>query len=296
MKRFIILAITLFAAGALTTGCDADRVSYSEAERIMFADTLQTCPVVPDNDAGFAVKVASTVRCDYDRTFGVEVVDAGSTAIENYHYRLAANSVTIKAGEGAAEVRLLADYDHFEASDSLGVVLRLVTPDAVKWDMYPQQTKVVFMKCCPFDIHDWTSDGGNFILYATFPFSDSSIEKRLVKAEAMPDGRRIRFKSMLGEGFDLKMRFSTGDPLDPTVEVLPKKAFFASNYGDIYSQTDPAASSYYYACQKQIVFYLLSYSDNVGSFGSYAYILEWITQKQADYYASHGFPASGLGF
>ena len=60
----------------------------------MFADTLSTNMVFPD-EAYFSIPVASTVACDYDRTFAVEVIDQGSNAIEGYHYRLKSNTITI---------------------------------------------------------------------------------------------------------------------------------------------------------------------------------------------------------
>lgn len=286
MNRFSILA--LVAAGATLTGCNPDRVTYTDSERLMFADTLATYPVTEDNKP-FGVTIGTNVRCDYDRTFGVEIVDKGSTAIENFHYRLESSSVTIKAGEASTEVRLISTFTNFEPTDSIGVILRLVAPEQLLWDTKSTQTKVVFMKCCPFDISEWTEDGGNFILYSSFPSSATgSIVKSLVKAEAMPDGERLLIKNMLGEPYDLKIRFITGNPLNPVVEVLPQKGFFATNYGDVYVTTDEATPNYYYTCQRFLKFNMVAYADNVGVFGSYTYMLEWITQKQADYYANNG--------
>lgn len=288
---FSTIAFMLLATGALFTGCQADKQTYSEGERILFADTLASYPVL-ENETEIDIPVASTVRRDYDRTFGVEIVDQGSTAIENRHYRLTSNSVTIKAGETVANVRLQTVFDAFKAADSLGVILRLVMPDKLTWETYSNQTKVVFRKFCQLQLEDWTADGGNYIFYATFPYE--SLTQILVKAEAMPDGERLRFKSLLGKDFDLTMRFYGEDPTDPIVEVLPQRAFFTNNYGVITAQTDVAAPNYYYACDKYTVFYLTSFSENVDTFGTYMYMLEWITQKQADYYANNGFGQGGL--
>ncbi|MEG1700713.1 MAG: DUF4984 domain-containing protein, partial [Alistipes sp.] len=244
IKSISSITLTLLAAGALFTSCEADKVTYSGAERVLFADTMATYPILAE-DKGFDVAVASTVTCDYDRTFGVEIVDKGSTAIENYHYRLETNNVTIKAGEGSGVVRLLANYDHFEASDSLGVVLRLIVPDQLNWEsLYPTQTKVVFMKCCPFDASKWVADGGNFMLYATFPLSESSVVHRLVKAEVAPDGKHIIFKKLISDVYDITMHFDDTDPLEPTVEVLPQISFADTNYGVIYMQTDDSVDNY----------------------------------------------------
>lgn len=298
MKRIATIALPLLAAGSLLVGCDRDYVTYSEGERIQFVDTLQTYPVTVDGE-GLSVRIASTVSCDYDRTFGIEVVDKGSTAIENFHYNLSSNSVTIKAGEYAAEVKVIGHYDHIEAADSIGTILRIVAPEQVNWEMYGKETKVVFMKSCPFSTADFTADGGNFIFYATFPYSDSEISKHLVKAEALPDGKRIRFKALFSdadERFDIVMSFKTDDPLEPEVEVLAQTGFYAANYGNVTVHTYDGASNYYYSCQKFIAFYLTCELPDIGTFGTYQYILEWISQKDADYYASNGFGSSGMDF
>lgn len=296
MKRIATIALSLLTAGVFMTGCDRDYVTYSEGERILFVDTLQTYPVTKDGD-GLNVRISSTVKCDYDRTFGIEVVDKGSTAIENFHYNLSSNSVTIKAGEYAADVKVIGHYDNIEASDSIGTILRIVAPEQLNWEMYGNQTKIVFMKSCPFSTEDFTADGGNYIFYATFPFSDSEIKKFLVKAEAMPDGERIRFKALFGDAdgrFDIIMRFKTDDLLEPKVEVLNQTAFYASNYGNVNVYTYDSGTNYYYACQKFITFALTCELPDIGTFGAYQYILEWISQKEADYYTRNGFPSTGL--
>ena len=95
MKRLIPL---LFAGALLAAlaGCQEEHKTYSGPEYVMFADTLSVHMIHPD-DESFAVPVASTVACGYDRTFGVEIVDRGSNAIEGQHYRLLSNTITIKA-------------------------------------------------------------------------------------------------------------------------------------------------------------------------------------------------------
>ena len=70
-KIYLILAL------ALTLGfvsCDEEYVTYSDAEYVMFAQEQSENLVLADAEY-FTVPVASTVACDYDRTFGVEVVD-----------------------------------------------------------------------------------------------------------------------------------------------------------------------------------------------------------------------------
>ena len=71
----------------------------------MFAEQEQYFLVEQDQDY-FRVMVSATAKSKHDRTFGVEVIDKGSNAIEGLHYRLLSNSVTIPAGELAGEVRV----------------------------------------------------------------------------------------------------------------------------------------------------------------------------------------------
>ena len=94
---FVILALVAM------TSCRERYVTYSDAEYVMFADTLCTYPVQKDVEY-FSIPVVSTVVKKYDRTFGVEIIDKESNAIENLHYRLKSNTVTIKAGENRADV------------------------------------------------------------------------------------------------------------------------------------------------------------------------------------------------
>ena len=120
-------------------------MTYSDAEYVMFADTLAVYPV-QDTVEYFSIPVVSTVITDYDRTYGVEVVDKGSNAIENLHYRLQSNTVTIKAGENRADVMVHGYYNNIEATDSLGFTLQLVMGEKYVMPLYGKQTKAVLKK------------------------------------------------------------------------------------------------------------------------------------------------------
>ena len=150
--KYITLAVM---AVAFACSCHERYVTYSDAEYVMFADTIKTYPVQKDVE-WFSIPVVSTVVRDYDRTFGVEVIDKGNNAIENRHFRLQSNTVTIKAGENRADVMVHGYYDNLEATDSLGFQLRLVMNDNLEMPQYGRDTKAVLMKCCPFDINNFT--------------------------------------------------------------------------------------------------------------------------------------------
>ena len=147
MKQILKYITLALVAEAALSSCHERYVTYDDAEYVMFADTLQTYPVQQDVEY-FSIPVVSTVKRDYDRTFGVEIIDKGSNAIENVHYRLKSNTVTIKAGETRADVLVHGLYDNIEASDSLGFQLRLVMNDELEMPLYGKETKAVCTAGC----------------------------------------------------------------------------------------------------------------------------------------------------
>ena len=184
MKQILKYITLAFMAAAFACSCHERYVTYSDAEYVMFADTIKTYPVQKDVE-WFSIPVVSTVVRDYDRTFGVEVIDKGNNAIENRHFRLQSNTVTIKAGENRADVMVHGYYDNLEATDSLGFQLRLVMNDNLEMPQYGRDTKAVLMKCCPFDINNFT---GYCMLTSMFlyQYSITGSYQRLVYTEKHP--------------------------------------------------------------------------------------------------------------
>ena len=183
MKQILkYIAIPFLAA--LFVACQERYVTYEGAEYVMFADTLALYPV-QQHDPVFGIPVVSTVAKDYDRTFGVEVIDKTSNAIENYHYRLQSNTVTIKAGENRADVLVHGYYDNIAATDSLGFTLQLVMDEELEMPLYGKQSKAVLMKSCPFDINNFT---GYCVLTSMFlyDYSITGSYQRLVYTEKHP--------------------------------------------------------------------------------------------------------------
>ena len=74
---------------------DRDKVVYSGPNYLMFSDTLYTYAVQETNEI-FNVPVSATVPADYDRTFGVEVIDKESNAVEGKHYKILSNKMCIR--------------------------------------------------------------------------------------------------------------------------------------------------------------------------------------------------------
>ena len=84
MKRILIGLSAVVAVVIGLSGCSTDRTNYNGPEYVMFSDTLTHFAVQNSKDY-FNVHIASTTATDYDRTFGVEVDDKTTTALENKH-------------------------------------------------------------------------------------------------------------------------------------------------------------------------------------------------------------------
>ncbi|MBQ6690907.1 MAG: DUF4984 domain-containing protein [Rikenellaceae bacterium] len=293
--KYLSVAVVAMAT-LLITSCDEEYVTYTGPEYVMFADSISTNMVMADGEA-FAVAVASTVKCDYDRTFGVEVVDKGSNAIEGVHYTLESNSITIPAGEMATEVRVRANYEKIEATDSLGFVLRLVVPEQLEWDLYPNgaQTKVVMYKSCPFDVNNFTGwcVMTSLLLY-DYPGLNPSYQ-RLVRSELHPtEENTIIVRNCFYDGYDVTLHFDVSNPAQPRVtmdedEVLSDEAsVFGMIHGDnkLLGTTPTYQPSFYNSCQRFVELWLSVYVKNlgemVGTVGTFYNIFEWVSDEEAE--------------
>lgn len=295
IMKYLSVAVVAMATLSITS-CDEEYVTYTGPEYVMFADSISTNMVMADGEA-FAVAVASTVKCDYDRTFGVEVVDKGSNAIEGVHYTLESNSITIPAGEMATEVRVRANYEKIEATDSLGFVLRLVVPEQLEWDLYPNgaQTKVVMYKSCPFDVNNFTGwcVMTSLLLY-DYPGLNPSYQ-RLVRSELHPTiENAVIVRNCFYDGYDVTLHFDASNPAQPRVtmdedEVLSDEALvFGIIYGDnkLLGTTPTYQPSFYNSCQRFVELWLSVYVKNlgqmVGTVGTFYNIFEWVSDEEAE--------------
>ena len=132
----------------------------------------------------------STVTRDYDRTFGVEIIDSESNATETLHYTLRSNTVTIKAGETRADVMVHGIYDNIGPADSLGFTLSLVMPESLVMPGMGRKARVVLMKSCPFEIEGftgWCVLSSTFLQPTTPPVSPEACPHREASAEGQHD-------------------------------------------------------------------------------------------------------------
>ena len=265
MKRLVKYTAIAFLSAIFLAGCHERYVTYSDAEYVMFADTLATYPVQQDVDY-IKVPVVSTVTRDYDRTFGVEVIDKGSNAIV----------------------------------DSIGFTLSLIMADQLEMPLYGRQTKVVLMKSCPFDINDYT---GYCMLSSMFlyQYGITGSYQRLIYTEKHPtEENMIICRNWIADGYDITMRFHAEDPMAPVVtmdsdQVMSDEgSFFGQTHGDdkILVESSPYYESYFYPCGRYLYLYTHVYVENlgtpVGTVGHFYNVMEWISDEEADQLRKEG--------
>ena len=287
--KYISIILLAFLSGS----CKERYVTYDDAEYVMFADTLATYPVQKDVE-WFSIPVVSTVTRDYDRTFGVEIIDKGSNAIERYHYYLQSNTITIKAGETRTDVLVHGVYDNIGDTDSLGFELQLVMKDELVMPLYGSRTKAVMMKSCPFDINDFT---GYCVLTSMFlyNYSITGSYQRLIRTERHPtEDNMIICHDWIRDGYDVTMTFHPEDPMKPLVTMdedqiaSDEGSFFGTAHGDdkILVTDSYMYDSVFYPCGRYLYIWTEMYVENlgisVGTVGHFYNIMEWITDEEAD--------------
>lgn len=215
-----------------------------------------------------------------------------SNAIEGKHYTIESNTITIKAGERSANVRIRGNYDAIAVTDSLGLTLRLLTEKENQWNMYENnyEAKVVLQKCCPFDINLFN---GYAVLTSTYMQEFmANVDSRLVKTVIdTEEENTIIMKDFFYDGYDVKIRFTTNDILNPLIE-MDEQVFastaeaFGTNYGDgyIHLYQPKSGLSYYSACEKFIFQYFTLYVPGMAGnnvVGTFASAIEWVSADEA---------------
>lgn len=298
MRKIFIgfLAVSAIIIGL--TGCEQKRVSYNGPSYLMFSDTLYDYPVQETNEV-FKVPVSTTKAVDYDRTFAVEIIDKESNAIEGKHYKLLNNTVVIKAGKMTADVEVQGIYENIAVTDSLGFSMRLILPEETEWDMYGKGAKVVLHKTCPFDINNFK---GYCKVTSTYLLEMMKISTRLIKTELSKDEENtVILKDLYYDGYDVKLKFKTGDVYRPYITMEDCVCAFTSDaFGTIYGDGKLMMSqptnyvSYYNTCEKFVLQYvtLSVYNKDktlYGTVGTYLNILEWISDAEAEEMIQQGY-------
>ena len=298
-----ILFSTIISLGLLVgfTGCQEERTVYSGPQYIMFADTLSVLGV--ENNGEFAdIYISATQAVDKDLTLAVEVIEQESSAIEGVHYTIESNTVVIKAGELSTSVRIRGHYENLEVVDELPEIkLRLISPEETHWDLYEDnglETKVMLQKVCPFDIHAFT---GYAMITSTYLYNYVGGYNRLIKTEVDPtEENTIIMRDFYYDGYDVKLRFTTDDPLNPLIEMddqplVTTGEAFGTVYGDgmlhIYQPSNYV--SYYSSCEKFIYQYITLWvpgmAAGTNTVGTFIQAIEWISDDEARIYLNQGY-------
>ena len=301
MKKNILLG-TIISLGLLAgmTSCEEERALYDGGEYIMFADTL-TVLGVENNTEVFDVEIAATTVSDKDRTVAVEVVDKYSNAIEGVHYTLLSNTVTIKAGEMVGNLRIKGHADNLTVDYDSEVVLHLIANDKYHWDIYGgDTTRVVLRKVCPFDINTFT---GYAMITSTFLYNYAGGYNRLIKTsvdETDEERRTIIMHDLYYDGYDVKLRFSTNDALNPLIEMddqplVTTGEAFGTKYGDgmLHIYQPSSQVSYYSSCEKFIYQFVTLWvpgmAAGTNTVGTFIHAIEWISDDEARILQNQGY-------
>ena len=297
MKQiFKYIAMSFVAAMALNA-CQERYVTYEGAEYVMFADTLAVYPVMEGADQ-FSIPVVSTVTRDYDRTFGVEVLDKLSNAIERKHYSLESNTITIKAGETRADVKVRGHFENIGEADSLGFALQLVMNDELVMPLYGKQTKAVLMKTGKFDRSKFT---GYCVLSSMFlqNYSLNGEYNRLIFTEPHPTLKNtVICRNWLKDGYDVELTFNDEEPLMPIVTMARTVAgdqgsFFGTAYGQwgdkLYVRSSNLAQSIFYPLGGYLYIWTEISVDEYGIVGNFYNVMQWVTDEEAERIKREGF-------
>lgn len=299
MKKLLIGCMAAVAALIAFSGCDQDKVVYSGPNYLMFSDTLYTYAVQETNEI-FNVPVSATVPADYDRTFGVEVIDKESNAVEGKHYKILSNTVTIKAGEMSTDVKVQGLYKNI--TDSLGFALRLVIPDTEQWSLYKNEAKVVMQKICPFDIKNFKGYCKVTSSYLSSDYYPKKVDLRLVTSDIV-EGKEntIVVHGLYFDGYDMEIKFNRKDVLEPLVEMEEQicgstgEAFNTIHGDGKLRLNQPTAYTSFYSTNENFILQYVTMSVNnkdgsyYGTVGTFVNVLEWISEAEAEKLKEQGY-------
>lgn len=301
MKKLLLGCIAVGAALIALSGCDQDKVLYNGSSYLMFSDTLYTYAVQETNEI-FNVPVSATVPADYDRTFGVEVIDKESNAVEGKHYKILSNTVTIKAGEMSTDVKVQGLYKNIGITDSLGFALRLVIPDTEQWSLYKNEAKVVMQKICPFDIKNFKGYCKVTSSYLSSDYYPKKVDLRLVTSDIV-EGKEntIVVHDLYFDGYDMEIKFNRKDVLEPLVEMEEQicgstgEAFNTIHGDGKLRLNQPTAYTSFYSTNENFILQYVTMSVNnkdgsyYGTVGTFVNVLEWISEAEAEKLKEQGY-------
>ena len=132
---------------------------------------------------------------------------------------------------------------------------------------------------------------GYAVVTSTWAMQYMNVESVLVHTHLDPNmDNTIVVEDMFYKGYDIRITFKNDNRLEPLIEMHEAQVVGSTGeaFGTIYGNgklmmMQPADSgSYYSPCEMFLLQYVTMYVDNVGTVGSYANIIEWISDDEAE--------------
>ena len=298
MKSYTTLKPLLVAFGTLLltalVGCESERTQYDGPSYITFSAERHDLGVM-DGEEWFEIPITATHATDHDRNVGVEIIAARSSAIYGMHYTIESTTVTIPAGKLNGTLRIKGYPEAISVSEMLGITLNLVIEEDEVSEEHGTETEIYLHKCCPLDMNAFT---GYAVLTSTWTMEFMNAESTLVKThldETTPN--TIVVESMYYEGYDIRLVLNADNRLEPLVE-MPEAQVAGSTgeaFGTIYGngklmmEQSEESASYYSPCEGFVLQYVTMYVEEVGTVGTFAHVLEWISDDEAERIMREGF-------
>ena len=298
MKRDTTLKLLLVAFGTLLltalVGCESERTQYDGPSYITFSAERHDLGVM-DGEEWFEIPITATQTTDHDRNVGVEIIAARSSAVYGMHYTIESTTVTIPAGKLNGMLRIKGYPEAIGVSEMLGITLNLVIEEDEVSEEHGTETEIYLHKCCPLDMNAFT---GYAVLTSTWTMEFMNAESVLVKThldETTPNS--IVVEDMYYEGYDIRLVLNNDNRLEPLVE-MPKAQVAGSTgeaFGTIYGngklmmEQSEESASYYSPCEGFVLQYVTMYVEEVGTVGTFAHVLEWISDDEAERIMREGF-------
>lgn len=294
MRKLIIYMVSLLmGAVLLLPGCREQYITYDDREYVMFADTAMLY-VVREDIPEYRVPVVSTVACDYDRHFAVEIIETLSSAVDGRDYVIENCNFVIKAGERAGYVNLKGCFDALDPENQVELALKLVMPDKLVMPLYGDSTRVRLQKTNKFNrerFTGWAVVSSMFL----YQYSLTGRYQRLAYSVPDPDDENaVIVKDFIADGYDVKIIFDDDtDPAAPRVitpanQVVSDEAtVFGMVHGDnhIMIETSTIGSSYFIGhssvallCQR---YYVEKIGEDIGTVGHFYTELDWVSDEEA---------------
>lgn len=299
-KKILLSFVMSLVMLAGFTSCEEERTVYSGSQYIMFSDTL-TVLGVEDKEEYFDIHISGTKPMSKDQTLAVEVIEQESSAIEGVHYELESNTVVIKAGELTTSIRIRGYYENLTLEEVPEIKLRLISPEETHWDLYEGmglETKVMLQKIYPFDINNFT---GYAWITSTYLYNYVGGYNRLIKTEVDPEEENtIIMRDFYYDGYDVKLRFTTDDPLNPLIEMddqplVTTGEAFGTKYGDgmLHFYQPSNYVSYYSSGEKFVYQYVTLWvpgmAAGTNTVGTFIHVIKWISDDEARILQNQGY-------